>query len=78
MDVKALGGRLLVWSLLGLVVCLYLRFFSPWSVLTIKLTAFTAITALMSIVAWIGYTMVTKPPRGPLEDLLTDIENIEG
>jgi predicted DNA-binding transcriptional regulator len=57
---------------------MYLRFFSPWSVLTIKVTVFTAVTALMSIVAWIGYTMATTPPPGPLEDLLTDIENIEG
>ena len=59
---------------LGLLF-LYLRFFSPCSVLTIRVTAFIAVAALMSVVAWIGYTMLTTPPRGPLEDLLTDIED---
>ena len=73
---KALGGGLLVWILLGLVVYLYLKFFSPWPVLTVKVTAFTAVAALMSIVAWIGYSMATKPPLGPLEDLLSDNEDI--
>jgi predicted DNA-binding transcriptional regulator len=37
--------------------------------LTIKISAFIAVAAILMIIAWIGYTMATTPPPTPLEDL---------
>jgi predicted DNA-binding transcriptional regulator len=39
------------------------------------LSAFFAVTAVLIIVAWIGYTLATTPPPEPLEDFDDDLED---
>ena len=71
---KVMGGGLLVGSLAGVVVYFWLVFLSSWSLLTIQLSAFVAVAAVLLIVAWIGYTLATTPPPMPLENLDFDEE----
>ncbi len=71
---KVMGGGLLVGSLAGVVVYFWLVFLSSWSLLTIQLSAFVAVAAVLLIVAWIGYTLATTPPPIPLENLDFDEE----
>jgi len=48
---------------------------TEWADLTIKASAFLAVTAVLLIVAWIGYTLATTPPPIPLEDLNFDLDD---
>jgi predicted DNA-binding transcriptional regulator len=68
------GWMILLGSILGIIVYFYLVLLSPWTMLTIQISAFIAVAALLSIMAWIGYTLATTPPPTPIEDL--DIEGI--
>ena len=68
MDDKILGYLILVGSLLGIACYFYLVFLSPWIMLTIQVSAFAAVAAMLAIMAWIGYTLATTPPPIPLED----------
>jgi len=63
------GWMILLGSILGVIVYFYLTFLSPWTMLTIQISAFIAVAALLSIIAWIGYTLATTPPPTPIEDL---------
>jgi len=65
---QVLGVLILLGSLVGVGLYFYLVFFSPWSVLTVQLSAFVAVAGVLFILAWIGYTMATTPPPMPLED----------
>lgn len=65
---QVLGAGILLGSLLGGVLYFYLIFFSPWAVLTLQLTAFLAVAAVLAIMAWIGYPLATTPPPMPIED----------
>lgn len=65
---KVMGGALLIGSIAGVIVYFWLVFLSSWSLLTIQLSAFVAVAAMLLIVAWIGYTLATTPPPMPLED----------
>ena len=71
MNDRILGAGILLGSILGIGVYFYLVFLSPpqWSTLVIQISAFTAVGAILVIVAWIGYTLATTPPPTPLEDL---------
>lgn len=66
---QIMGWMILLGGLLGIFVYFYLTFLSPWTLLTIKISAFTAVAAVLLIAAWIGYTLATTPPPAPLEDL---------
>jgi len=66
---QALGSMILLGSILGIAAYFYLTFLSPWIVLTIQISAFIAVAAILLIIAWIGYTLATTPPPTPLEDL---------
>ena len=68
---QAVGWMILMASLLGIIVYFYLALLSPWAMLTIQISAFLAVAAVLFIVAWIGYTLATTPPPTPLEDLET-------
>ena len=68
MDDKISGYAILFGSLLGIVCYFYLVFLSPWALLTVQISAFLAVAAVLMIVAWIGYTLATTPPPMPLED----------
>lgn len=63
------GWIILLGSILGIFAYLYLVFLSPWTMLTIQISAFIAVAAVLLIVAWIGYTLATTPSPMPLEDL---------
>jgi len=68
MDDRVLGAGVLLGSLLGVALYFYLVFLSAWGVLTVRLTAFAAVGAVLLILAWIGYTLATTPPPMPLEE----------
>ncbi len=71
---KIIGGAMLVGSLTGIGIYFWLLFITEWADLTLKASAFLAVTAILLIVAWIGYTLATTPPPVPLEDLNFDLD----
>jgi predicted DNA-binding transcriptional regulator len=77
MDDRVLGALILVISILGIVIYFWLVFFSSWTLLTIQVSAFLAVAAMLIILAWIGYTMATTPPPVPIEDLDIDTEEFD-
>ena len=62
---RSLGTLILVGSIVGVLVYLYLILIYP--LLILQITAFVAVAALLGILAWIGYTMATTPPAAPVE-----------
>lgn len=66
---RVFGGIILIGSIVGIVVYFWLVLLSPWMFLTIQVSAFLAVVAVLLIMAWIGYTLATTPPPVPLEDL---------
>ena len=56
-------------SIVGAIAYFWLIFMSPWTILTIQASAFLTVSAVLLIIAWIGYTLATTPPPVPLEDL---------
>ena len=67
-DDRILGGAILIGSLAGIIIYFWLLFMSPWSWLTIQVSALLAVGMCLLITAWIGYTLATTPPPTPLED----------
>lgn len=74
---QMIGAGLLLGSLAGVGVYFWLVFMSPWMWLTVQVSAFLAVAAVLLIVAWIGYTLATTPPPMPLEDLDLDLGSEE-
>jgi len=72
LDDKALGYIILIGSLLSIGCYFYLLFISLWGLLTLQVSAFLAVTAMLAIIAWIGYTLATTPPPMPLEDFVEE------
>lgn len=66
---RTLGGLIFLGSIVGAIAYFWLIFMSPWTILTIQASAFLAVSAVLLIIAWIGYTLATTPPPVPLEDL---------
>lgn len=66
---QVMGWVILLGSMIGVIAYFYLAFLSPWTLLTIQISAFVAVATILLIVAWIGYTLATTPPPTPLEDL---------
>ncbi len=54
---EVLGYILLVGSLAGIGCYFYLVFISPWAWLVVQVSAFLAVTAVLAVMAWIGYTL---------------------
>ena len=77
MDDRVLGALILIISIVGIVIYFWLVFFTPWAMLTIQVSAFLAVAAMLLILAWIGYTMATTPPPVPIEDLDIDTEEFD-
>ena len=67
MNDRLMGVLVLLASLVGVVVYFYLVFLAPWALLVIQVSAFLAVAAVLVIVAWIGYTLATTPPPGPID-----------
>jgi hypothetical protein len=51
----------------------WLVFFSPWQVLILQ-TAFVAVAAVFSILAWVGYALATTSPPKPIEDIEKEVQ----
>jgi len=64
---RAIGGGILIGSIVGIVVYGLLIYYWPLAVL--EITAFVAVLVLLAILAWIGYTMATTPPPEPITDI---------
>jgi len=74
MDDRVIGALILVGSILGILAYFWLIFLSPWILLTMQLTAFIAVAAVLVILAWIGYTLATTPPPQPIEEIEKKLE----
>ncbi|MGC8568730.1 MAG: transcriptional regulator [Nitrososphaeria archaeon] len=63
---QLLGAALMIVSILLIFVYGYLIYFYPLIVL--QITAFVAVAAILVILAWIGYTLLTTPAPKPVEE----------
>ncbi len=64
---RALGGIILLGSILGIVVYGVLLYF--WATLILEITAFLGVVVLLGILGWIGWTMATTPPPEPMPEM---------
>jgi predicted DNA-binding transcriptional regulator len=71
---QSLGWIVLLGSVAGVVLYFYLVFMSAYTMLTVQISAFLAVSGVLVIVAWIGYTLATTPPPEPFEDIAFDEE----
>ena len=58
---KVTGISILGTSIIGFIIYLYLILATHWDILLLKITIIAAVGAVVSVVAWIGYTMTTTP-----------------
>ncbi len=63
---RALGGAILIGSVIGIVVYGLLLYFFP--IIILEITALLAVVVLLGILAWIGWTMATTPPPEPISE----------
>jgi membrane protein implicated in regulation of membrane protease activity len=66
MNVKRKGGKgagtvLLFASIAAFIAYAYLLLATEWSMLILQFTALAAVTILLAVLGWIGYTMLTAP-----------------
>ena len=64
---RAIGGGILIGSIVGIIVYGLLIYW--WPLVVLEITAFVAVLVLLAILAWIGYTMATTPPPEPITDI---------
>jgi predicted DNA-binding transcriptional regulator len=64
---RALGGAILLGSILGIIVYGVLLYFRPTIIL--EITAFLGVVVLLGILGWIGWTMATTPPPEPMPEM---------
>lgn len=74
MNDKVMGYVIVLGSLFGIACYFYLLFVSPWALLVLQVSAFMAVAAVLTIIAWIGYTLATTPP---MEELDIDFEDFD-
>lgn len=65
---QLIGALILIGSIAGIVIYGWLVGFSPWPVITVQVTAFLGIAAILAILAWIGWTLATTPAPTPIEE----------
>jgi len=75
---QAIGLALLIVGVFGIVAYGWPVFLTQWFMLVLQLTGFVAVAAILAIVSWIGYTMVTTLPPKPIEDIENEIEEKTG
>jgi len=66
MNVKRRGNRgtgaaLLVISITAFIAYTYLLLGTTWGMLIMQLTVLSAVAVLLTVLGWIGYTMLTAP-----------------
>ena len=71
---KAIGGLLLIVSVIVIIVYGYILFFTKYDILLLKITGLVAVIVVFGVLAWIGYTLATTPPPKPLEELEKELE----
>jgi len=64
---RALGGAILLGSVLGIIVYGVLLYF--FATIILEITAFLAVVVLLGILGWIGWTMATTPPPEPMPEM---------
>jgi len=64
---RALGGAILVGSILGIIIYGTLLWF--WALIILEITAFLGVIVLLGILGWIGWTMATTPPPEPMPEM---------
>ncbi len=72
MSDKSIGAVLLIGSIIGILVYAWLMFFAPNIEVTlwaIRITLFAGVGAILTILGWIGYTLVSTPPPEPIAEL---------
>jgi predicted DNA-binding transcriptional regulator len=62
---QAMGVAILVGSVAAIIVYAWLVY--TYAIVTLQVTAFLAVAAVMTILAWIGWTMATTPPLEPID-----------
>ncbi len=75
---QRIGLALLLGGILGIVIYGWLVFFSPWSQVVIQVTMFAAVSAVLGVLAWIGYTLATTPMPKPLEEIEKELSKEGG
>jgi len=58
---RLLGAGLMIISAIVILIYGWLLFFTKYSVLVLKVTAFVAVLVLLSLIGWVGYTIATTP-----------------
>ena len=61
MNDKMLGYIIFIGSLFGVGLYFYLMFMSPWILLALQASAFLAVSAVLVVIAWIGYLLAIEP-----------------
>jgi threonine/homoserine/homoserine lactone efflux protein len=64
---RALGGAILLGSVLGIIVYGILLYF--FATIILEITAFLGVVVLLGILGWIGWTMATTPPPEPMPEM---------
>ena len=63
-----MGWIVLILSVIGIVFYYYLVFMSPWTLLTIQISAFLAGSMMLLIFAWVGYSLAILHPPTSVDD----------
>jgi membrane protein implicated in regulation of membrane protease activity len=58
---KGAGAVLLFVSIAVFITYAYFLLGTEWSLLILQFTALAAVTILLTVLGWIGYTMLTAP-----------------
>jgi threonine/homoserine/homoserine lactone efflux protein len=64
---RALGGVILLGSIIGIIVYGVLLYY--FATLILEITAFLGVVVLLGILGWIGWTMATTPPPEPMPEM---------
>jgi len=58
---RSFGATILASSLAGVAIYFWLVFFSPMVMLVVQMSVFLAVSAILAVIAWIGYALATTP-----------------
>lgn len=81
---QVIGGVIMAAAIVGIIVYAWILFFTTqeWALILLEITAFIAVSGVLGILAWIGYTLATTPPPKSVEEvekeLQKEMESIEG
>ena len=69
---RIIGLLILIGSILGIIYAWLLFFISP--IIIIQITLFIAVSAILAILSWIGYTLATTPSPKAIEEIEKELE----